>query len=170
MWLFLIAFALTIISLAVFPVISGPELLGQALFFLLPGLPIFAYFAAMMVRGTSTSHHAWRALMIGAIILFPVGSVGATALLNGVFDHSAAVAHDEVIVEKFTTKSKNTTRYHVRCSSWRGPGKTESFQISSLDYNAVVPRQSHLVVTTHTGWLGVEWMESKRVNAWPAKP
>jgi hypothetical protein len=168
-WLFLIAFASTIFSLIAFPVISGLELVVRALVVLVLGLPGFAYLSAMLLRGTSTSHHAWGALMIGALFLFPVGSVGATALTNGLADDSAPVVHNALVVEKYTSKSKNTTKYHVRVASWRNAGDTESFQISSTEYDAVTPHQSHLVVTTHPGAFGIEWLKSKRINARPGK-
>ena len=108
--------------------------------------------------------------MVGACILFPIGSFGTIGLVNGLFDQSAPVVHDAVIVEKYTTKSKNKTTCYVRCASWRTPGETETFRVSAMDYGQIVPHQSHLVATTRAGLLGVEWLESKQVNARPAKP
>jgi hypothetical protein len=164
LWALLALFALTLLSLLACPVLSGSELLVRALIILVPGLPMFGYLAAALLRGTSTSHHAWAALMIGAVLLFPVGSVGTIALLNGLLDQSAATPHDALVVERYTTKSKNSVNYHVRVASWRDAGQTESFQVSSAEFNMVVPHQSHFVVTTHPGLLGVEWVESKRLK------
>ena len=164
LWAFLILFALTLLSLFAYPVLSGSELLVRALVILVPGLPMFGYLAAALLRGTSTSHHAWAPLMIGAVFLFPTGSVGSIALLNGFLDQSASAPHDALVVERYTTKSKNSVNYHVRVASWRDAGQTESFQISSAEFNQVIPNQSHLVVTTHAGLFGVEWVESKRLK------
>jgi hypothetical protein len=170
LWVFLSLFGLTVLSLFAYPAISGLDMLGRALIVLLPGLPIFAYVAATLLRGTSTSHYAWGALMFGACILFPIGSFGTIGLVNGLFDQSAPVAHDQLIVEKYTSKSRNRKSYYVRCASWRAPGQIETFSVSSADYGQIVPHQSHLVATTRAGALGVEWLQSKQVKARPARP
>jgi hypothetical protein len=38
--------------------------------------------------------------MVGGVFLLPVGSVGSTALLNGVSDESPPVVHNAVITQK----------------------------------------------------------------------
>ena len=138
LWCFLVAFALTIFSLIAYRPTWGSELFGTAALAFVPGTLLFAYLSARLLRGTSTSHYAWGGLMLGALFLFPLGSVGAVALLNGVLDDSPPATHTAAIVEKYTSRSKNTTHYNVRCTSWRPGGGMESFQISSADYNAVV--------------------------------
>jgi hypothetical protein len=164
LWVFLVAFALTALSLIAYPPTWGSELFGTAALVFVPGTLLFAYLSARLLRGTSTSHYAWAALMLGAVLLFPAGSMGTVGLLNGALDDSPQVTHTAVIVEKYTTRSKNTTKYHVKCVSWRKPGGgTESFQINSADYNAVVENRSKMVVTTRAGALGVEWLVSKHV-------
>jgi hypothetical protein len=169
LWVFLLAFALTMLSLIAYPLVNASDLLVPSLVVLFAGLPSFAFVAAFLLRGTSTSHRAWGGLMLGAVFLFPVGSFGSVALVNGGLDDSPAVDNRAEIIAKWTTKSKGTTRYHVRCTSWLAPGRTESFQVSAAEFNAVVPLKSHLVVTTHAGALGAEWMKSKRVAAQPPK-
>ena len=162
-WVVLVGFAATILSLIAYPPTWGSELFGTAALVFVPGLAVFAYLSAWLLSGTSTSHYAWGGLMLGAVLLFPAGSMGTVGLLNGALDDSPQVTHAATIVEKYTTKSKNTTKYHVKCQSWRKPGGTESFQINSGDYNAVVENRSKMVVTTRAGALGVEWLVSKRV-------
>ena len=169
LWLFLVGFALTMLSLIPFTPIHALDLIVRALVVLVLGLPAFAYLAAIFLRGTSTSHYAWGGLMGGAVFLFPLGSVGSTALVNGLADDSAQVVHNAPITEKYTTRSKNRTNYHVRVASWRNPGETESFQISGSEYNAVVPNQSQMVITTRAGAFGIEWLVSKSVNVRPGK-
>jgi hypothetical protein len=133
-------------------------------------LPVFAYVSALLLRGTSTSHYKWGGLMLGSLILFPLGSVGTLALLNGALDSSQPATHKATVVEKYTTRSKNRTNYHVRCASWRKPGETISYQVSMTEHGLAVPGQSHMVVTTHSGWLGVEWLAAKYLEAQPQKP
>jgi hypothetical protein len=170
LWLFLAGFAATLLSLIAYTPLDGLGVMLRALIILVPGLPVFAYLAAGLLRGTSTSHTAWGGLMIGALFLFPAGSCGTVTLLNGALDPSPPVVREAVIVEKYTTRSKNRTNYHVRVASWRNPGRTESFEVSSADHQAVVPHQSRMAVTTRAGLLGVEWMAAKRVVANPAGP
>jgi hypothetical protein len=126
-------------------------------------LPAFAYLSAVFLRGTSTSHNAWGALMLGAIFLLPVGSVGSTAILNGATDDSASTVHNAVITKKYTTRNKNRTNYHVRVASWRDPGDTISYRVSQGEYNAVTEDQSRMVVETRAGAFGIEWQVSRHI-------
>jgi hypothetical protein len=162
-WAFLALFAATILSLIAYPPTWAGELVGTAALVFVPGLAIFAYLSAWLLSGTSTSHYAWGALMLGAVFLVPMGSIGTVGLLNGALDKSKMQVHTQLIVDKYTTRSKNTTHYHVKCASWREGGGTESFKVSSTDYNAVVPHRSHMVVATCPGALGIEWLDGKRV-------
>jgi hypothetical protein len=163
LWVFLAVFALTLLSLIAYPPTWAGELVGTAAMVFVPGLAVFAYLSAWLLSGTSTSHYAWGALMLGALFLFPAGSIGTVGLLNGTLDNSQSVTHNATIVDKYTTRSKNTTHYHVKCSSWRPGGGTESFKVSSADYNAVVANRSKMVVTTRGGALGIEWLEKRSV-------
>jgi len=167
LWVLLVGFALTVFSLVTFTPLKGVDVILRALPVLLVGWPLSAVVSAWLLSGTSRSHRAWAAVMLGSLILFPLGSAGSVGLLNGAFDDSPPTTHNIVIVEKYTTRSKNTTHYHVRCPSWRKPGETESFQIPADEYNAVVPHRSKIVVVTKPGWLGVEWLVSKHVDMQP---
>jgi hypothetical protein len=164
LWGFLIAFAVTILSLIAFPPIRASDLFLRAAPVGLLSYPLFALLAAILLKGTSRSHYAWRTLAIVAVALIPVGSLGTIAGLNGMLDNSPAVEHEARIIRKYTTRNKNKTNYHVECTSWRNPAETESFQISSGEYSKVVEGQSNLLVTTHNGWLGMEWVKGKHVG------
>jgi hypothetical protein len=163
LWVFLAGFALTLLSLIAYSPTHGSDLLLLALPVLLVGWPAFAVLSAWLVRGTSRSHYTWGWLMLGSLFLFPVGSAGAVSLLNGVLDVSNGTTHDAVINEKYTTRSKGKTKYHVRVQSWRDAGDTESFQVGFNEFQAVTPNKSKVVVVTRSGGLGIEWIESKRV-------
>jgi hypothetical protein len=169
LWLGLIGFALTILSLIAYPPVHTLDLISRALVVFVLALPAFAYVSAVLVRGTSTSHHAWGALMVGAIFLLPVGAVGSTAFLNGASDESLPVVHNAVITEKYTTRNKNRTNYHVRVASWRKAGETLSYGVSQTEFNAVTPHKSQMVVTTRAGAIGIEWLASRHIVAQPGK-
>jgi hypothetical protein len=166
LWTGLILFALTAIGIAAFPPVETGELLFRAAAVLL-AWPLFAYISAYLLSGTSRSHNAWGALMLGSLLLFPPGCAGTIGLLNGLLDSSPEVAHDALITDKYTTRSKNKTNYNVRVASWRDPGETVSFRVSSSEYGTVAPGRSQMHVVTRAGWLGVEWIKSKRVVSKP---
>lgn len=167
LWAALVGFAFTLLAVIHYSPTHTFDLILRAIPILLLGGPAFAYLSALLLRGTSRSHLAWGGLMIGALFLFPIGSAGIIGLLNGLLDTSAAESRSAVIVEKYTTRSKNTTHYHVRVQSWRDPGDTESFPISQGEFQAITPHRSKFAVVTHTGGLGIEWIQSKRVIANP---
>lgn len=167
LWLFLLAFGATVVALLAFTPVAATDLLVRAVPAALAGLPLFGFAAARLLRGTSRSHLSWSQVMTGALLLVPLGCSGTITWLNGVVDGSPDTAHEAVIVEKYTSKSKSKTKYHVRCATWRPGGGTISYQVSDADYGAVVPHRSRMVVTTRAGWLGVEWEKSRRVDVRP---
>jgi len=164
LWPALLLFALTIFALIPFTPLAFGQIVWRAAGPLLLGVPAFGVVAATLLRGSSRSHGAWGALMIGALLMFPPGAIGTTALVNGVTDTSPPVVHDAPIVRKYTTKSKDSTNYHVECPSWRVPGETDSFGVSHSEYGRVVVGRSKLRATTRAGGLGVEWLVSKEVR------
>ena len=166
LWALLLGFALTAVSLFAYPPVETLDLLVRALAVLVVW-PLFAYLSAWVLSGTSRSHIAWGGVMAGSLLLFPIGAGGIVGLLNGALDDSPDATHDAVIVEKYTSKSKNKTNYHVRCASWRPGGGTITYGVASTEYNAIVPHRSKVVVVTRAGWLGVEWLKSRRVEVNP---
>lgn len=166
LWLALVAFALTIVAAGMFPPIFTGDLVLRTLLGCLTA-PIAAFAAALLLRGTSRSHYTWAALVLGGLFLYPVGCAGTAALLNAQLDGAADEVRTLVIVEKYTTRSKNSTAYHVRIQSWRAPGETISFRTDSGTYQAVVPNRSRLEVVTRPGALAMEWERSRRVLVAP---
>jgi hypothetical protein len=164
LWPFLILFAaISFISGLFFPPLDEDEWFLASLPLLGVTLLAFAVLSALLLRGTSTSHRAWLGLMFGAIFLLPFGSCGTVATVNGLTDNAPSQTHRALIVRKYTTRSKSTTHYKVQCLSWRHPGNTETFEVSSSEYAAVVENRSHMEVVTRPGSLGLEWIVSKRV-------
>lgn len=164
LWVGLALFAATFFGIiACSPVRTG-DLIIRAAPVCLIGFPVALVLAALLLRGTSRSHYAWRSWAVGGLLLFPVGSAGIVATLNGLLDDSQPVVHEARIVRKYTTRSKNSTNYHVECESWREGAGTEDFRVSSAEYNTIVEGQSRLLVTTRAGGLGIEWVRGKQVG------
>jgi hypothetical protein len=164
LWASVILFAATILGAMTYRPVRTGDLILRAAPVCLTGFPIALVIAAMVLRGTSRSHYAWRSWAVGGLFLFPVGSAGTVASLNGLLDDSQPVVHEARIVRKYTTRSKNSTNYHVECESWRDGGDTEDFKVSSSEYSSIVEGQSRLIVTTRAGGLGIEWVRGKQVG------
>jgi hypothetical protein len=162
LWRVLVAFALTIFAAGLFPPIFTGDLVLRTLIGCLTA-PIAGFVAALLLRGTSRSHYTWTALMLGGLFLYPVGCAGTAALLNAQLDGAVDEVRTLVIVEKYTTRHKNTTKYHVRVVSWRNPAETISFRTDATTYQAVVPNRSRLEVVTRPGALAMDWEKSRRV-------
>jgi hypothetical protein len=158
-WLFLVAYAALIFAYFRYQPMSGWEAVWPGLGLVFPvvfgGFLILTF---LLLRGTSRSHYAWRRLGIGGFFLTAFGSIGLVILLNGVLDDSPSVEHRQVIVNKYTTRNRNSTTYHVECTSWRRPNQTERFTTSSVLYDSVQPGRSQMVVLTRAGRFGIEWI------------
>jgi hypothetical protein len=126
--------------------------------------PLIALGSAVLLRGTSSSHRAWAALMAACVPLIPAGTVGTVRLLNAVLDQSPAVEHTAEIVGTRQKKKKNGMDYYVVCRSWRADADTEEFEVSKFDHDRVAPGRSKFVVTTRAGRLGIEWVNGTRIE------
>jgi hypothetical protein len=127
---------------------------------------VFVFLAALLLRGTSTSHDRWAWLVGFGLPLVLVGSIGATDCVNMAADGSQLHKRPLVVVNKRQGRtSKGQPTYHLYVHDWARPGKTLEFSVSGWEFQQVVPGQSHLDLTTGDGWLGIEWEEERRVRA-----
>jgi hypothetical protein len=127
------------------------------------GLLAFGWITAWALRGAAASKDAWLDLMITALVLFPMGAMGTTALVNGYFDPSPPVFHRARIVDKTVRRAKGGPAHYVVCASWNAPGETIEFLVSSAEYDRVVVGRSEMHVTTSAGWLGIEWIRARQL-------
>lgn len=166
LWSLLAVFNTPAVFLPAYLPMSPWEAVAKAAGVTVLGLLAFAALAAVLLRGTSTSHLTWGRLVLWSAVLFPAGAFTTVVLVNGATDTSPEVVHDLMIVGKYTTSGGKGggKGYHVTCASWRSPGDTESFSVASSDYDAIVPSRSHLSITTRAGALGVEWVVSRAVH------
>ncbi len=167
LWIALLLYAVTIVSLSQFPPIHTSALLLAALPTFLGGYVAFGWIAAFLLGGTSTSHDKWGVLMAVGLALHGVGSVGLTTAINGLADPGPLVEHEPIIVDKrtHTSKSKNrtTVTYYAKVASWEPGGGELEFKVSSGEYGAIVPGRSKLHLVVGPGRMGFEWLKSQRV-------
>lgn len=165
LWLLLVSYAATFFTLFAHKPVRGWELAlwaGGVVAFV---GPLFAVVAVLLLRGTSSSHHNWIGLMIGGLVLIPLGSAGSVSLTNAALDTSPEVVHRAVIVGKNTRRQKNKTTYRVQCQSWRTDAETEEFSVSQGEYDRVKLHESRMVVTTRAGRWGIEWIRQKKLES-----
>lgn len=103
----------------------------------------------------------WR---LGAIGWAPCVAVAAGLGGNVLFDSSPAVAH-EVEFLGYHSGQKGPTRAHF--ASWRTPGEKEQVACNFWRQSEIcLPLKSgdKVVVTTHAGALGWEWIEGVKAR------
>ena len=153
--------------IAPYPVAAliGRPLLDGSFALFLGSLPWFG--AAMLafvlalaaaLRGRSNAHREFFTAAVIALIGIPMGGWGAAMLVNERLDASASVAHPSQVLGKHATHGKHD-HYYVDLKSWRPGRHIEQIEVSSGIYGRVQDRQP-VVVRTHSGRLGFEWVES----------
>lgn len=78
---------------------------------------------------------------------------------NGLLDVSPPVAHPTCVLRKYTTRSKNSTSYHLEIQSWRAGEPFIHLRVSSNLYNRASPG-SPITLTTRAGYWHWEWIHS----------
>jgi hypothetical protein len=144
------------------PLDAGPLVL-TSLAFSIPALAVFLWIVTGLLRGRSGSHHEWiiaAAIGIGA---FPLAGAGLSLVLNGWLDHGAPTPHIARVIDKYETRTKNGSSYHVLLESWRR-NDPEKISVSHATYERIEPIQTTFTVTTKPGALGREWIVDRRTS------
>ncbi len=165
LWLFLIAWAFTAVAVFLYPPVRlGDWLIPAGVVFVI-GFPMVAWVAALVYRGKSDSHDNWAKAVGVGLFLFAAGSVGIVGTVNGLPDSSPPMERTLSVVGKETSRGRRGgTNYHVLVPAWDGSNGTNKVNVSSDDYNRVVPRKSQVRLTTGRGTLGIEWVRRKQVE------
>ena len=146
----------------------SPPLDQQQLFFdsLKYSLTALALFLGLLVRmGGQSSPHRQIASVLGLSIMgFVFFGNAAEAFLNGWLDHSQGTLHAAKAVNRYTRSGRGGRSYYVQVASWRVPGTTETLQVSSVLYRAMVSQQTTMRVLTKPGACHFEWVASMAPN------
>jgi hypothetical protein len=124
----------------------------------IPALLLFVGLAVALLRGRADSHKDLLLVLFFGLIGTPLCGYGGLALLNGLLDSGAPSQHVALVTQKYTSKSKNDTHYHLRLASWRRPGQEEHIKVNEPTYDALTPGHDRLLLTTRPGRLGLEWV------------
>jgi hypothetical protein len=129
------------------------------------GFALWALVVAALVvtlRGRSDSLRRIALLSFAALFAVPAGVYAGLVGANRGLDASPAVDHPTTVTQVWTSRGKNTTYFHVAVASWRPEERTVSLDVSQGFYSKV-KAGSRMVVTTHEGRLGWEWVDTFRV-------
>lgn len=120
---------------------------------------LLAWIAAWLLRGHSRSHDHWGGFVAVSLVTSVVGSLGLLCYYNGHFDPAPAVVHQAPLVDRWTTRHKSRTTYHLGVDDWLHPGQILDFHVDADVYADAQSGLSILEVRTGMGRLGVEWLQ-----------
>lgn len=135
----------------------------------------FAAFGIMLVFVIAGSIIAKNDKSLTRVIIFFTGPLLLPWICYGLYqanirlDNSAA----EIFVTEISDKHKHARLNHIKgdmpsqtveIKDWRDPAKTFNLHTNHLFYNNVRTKAgNHIRLTTHTGFLGYEWIENYEV-------
>lgn len=156
--LFIIGIATFFIGLIAYTPLDKWELFLTTLKYSVPSFLFFLIVAVKLIKGRSTSHRELIIILILSLISFPGAGMGLGTFLNGWLDKSDATPHIAIVMERYTTSSKNGKNYHVALKSWRENRYSESLQVSSSEYALAKPDKTRMKIVTKPGHYGFEWI------------
>jgi hypothetical protein len=124
-----------------------------------PLMLMFVMYAFNELKGRAASAKVFIpvALLVAAGFVL-LGWSGA-AVLNGLLDVSAPVAHQATVGAKYVNRGKTIT-YRVMIIGWNNQSDGFSFPVSSAAYSGISAGDP-CVITTRSGLLGFEWVAEK---------
>jgi len=149
---------------AEFTPLDPEDVFLDSLKYSLPGLGIFLWWAVRALVGRSTSHKELLVVLVLSLAGFLVAGGGAETLANGILDTSPHSGHEARVLQKYVTRSKNSTTYHVQVESWRSPTQPETISIRSSDYGRIQPGRTTVLAVTKPGRLGFEWLVAYEIR------
>lgn len=115
----------------------------------------------LVQRGRSDSLRMIVTSALSLLFALPVAGTDLTLLLNGLFDTSPPVVHEQRVLSHRSTSGKHTT-YYVTLASWHpGEEKIELTVSSGLYYR--VSEGADVTLTTSLGALG--WERLRHIDA-----
>jgi len=139
------------------------SVLEASLDYSLPALAVFVFAATLMLKGRSSSHRELIRVVLLALPGLPLAGFGGLMVLNGYLDSSPVTYHRALVIAARKTRAKNSTDYYLLVRSWRRGRKSEELSVSDGTYQQAKVGRSALIVGTHPGRYGFEWIASYRL-------
>lgn len=141
------------------------EIIKDSLGYSVPALIIFTAVSITFLKGRSSSHVDLLINLCIAVIGFPLVTYSGMVIANGYLDNSPASYHEVMAVAKRYSRSKNSTTYYVKLKSWRENHAREEIKVNRHSYDNIHSGVTMLGITTHSGYLGYEWLEAYKFAA-----
>lgn len=123
-------------------------------------LAVFLAWGYWLVRGHSTSHVQFRALVAAGVLLFPPFAVALTYNLNWMLDASPPTERVVRVVETKVTRSKNKSTYYAAFEWPQDRARRIWLDVGPTNFGRIRPNGTDLKLTTRAGWLGFEYIEA----------
>ena len=123
-----------------------------------PAFIIFCAVSIVFLKGRSSSHVDLLINLGIALFGIPLASYSGMLVSNGYLDKAPASYHEVMAIDKYYTRSKNSTTYHVRLQSWRENHGSEKIKVNKYTYDQVHRNRTMMGITTRPGHLGYEWL------------
>ena len=156
----LLGFVMTLVGgLEYTPVLPARFLRLCALFGPLAVAPV-VFGLTLAVQQRTSPYALVRGLALLSCFVVPLFISGSLLLANGMLDDSPVQERTVPVLDKSARKNKNEMKYSAGLASWWTAGDTRWLQVSKATYDLLKPHESHMLVRTHEGVLGHEWIES----------
>jgi hypothetical protein len=129
----------------------------------LPAAVLVAFALALAVQRRTSPYGLVRGLAALSMLVVPLFVSGGLLLSNGLLDGTPAEEHVVTVVGKSARKNKDELRYRAGLASWWTDGDVRWVQVSQATFDQLVPQVSRMLVVTHPGQLGYEWLEGYSV-------
>lgn len=126
----------------------------------------YLWTAASLLKGRSSAGRDLLAVSLAAVLGFGASGLAVPFWINHAFDTSPAAEHRVLVrdkTERASAQAKNKN-YRLWVDSWRPERAVERLRVRLPMYRAARPGRQYLVVTTRAGRLGLEWIESMRLE------
>lgn len=120
---------------------------------------LFVLYIISAIKGTSTAVRVFSSAVIAGVIGLGALGWGGMMVINGTQDTSMKEPHQVRIIGKHTSRSKNSTTYYIRTSSWTPVIATYSFSVPYGEYSRLEVNDP-CEITTGSGFFKFEWIYS----------
>jgi len=135
----------------------GASLIWRSLPYSLPLWLLFLVLSFRLLKGRSSAHKTFLFLIFFGIFAFTVTGAGAMIFANGYLDRQPVIIHHLPVLDKYTTRNKNDTDYHLRIRHWNPRQETRRFEVSRSFFRDIQVGDQ-VDVAIKPGYFRQEWL------------
>ena len=150
---------LMIWGLTAFPLLMPGKFFVASLYVAAPVAALAVFFMFHQFKGLSVALRSFAPAAAFSVIGAVLVCWGGGMVLNGVQDVSPKISHRVHVMDKYITRSKDSTSYHLRVDAWDRMFPYYSFKVSRQAY-ARIRTGDVCTVETKAGLLRFTWVVS----------